>query len=120
MQAWGKIKFQSTSAPIGADDDFECRLFRFRFPVSIHVRPDRSGRHRTLETLVNNGIVSIHVRPDRSGRLVLLWPRRVWKIVSIHVRPDRSGRQEPSAAQVAFLAFQSTSAPIGADDAVTL
>ena len=83
--------FQSTSAPIGADDSATTSPAR-AWPC-FNPRPPRSERTTSGCHAPRGGdVVSIHVRPDRSGRHTIL--------------------QKALEAEV----FQSTSAPIGADD----
>ena len=84
--------------------------------VSIHVRPDRSGRLAIVAAILIITSVSIHVRPDRSGRLTARTSFADGTGVSIHVRPDRSGRLKRCRPCLIVEQFQSTSAPIGADD----
>ncbi len=132
--------FQSTPAPIGAGDrrtrwvSDRHRSFNPRPPrseratldsgvlgldvlVSIHARPDRSGRPAdplrrphslqgfnprpprseratcTSKRTQSEDKVSIHARPDRSGRQERHVCFSSVEDVSIHARPDRSGRR---------------------------
>ena len=95
------------------------RGMNYSLKVSIHVRPDRSGRPRAPPGAAARRHVSIHVRPDRSGRQPEPRGVRPPGNVSIHVRPDRSGRRLVHRRPNRWQTFQSTSAPIGADDSPT-
>ena len=138
----GTMQFQSTPAPIGAGDqhavavDVERERFNPRPPqseratrcgvavgqgpsVSIHARPNRSGRRLTYPVAADINIVSIHARPNRSGRHRGAMRVTGLRHVSIHARPNRSGRQGTRRAPTHCWSFQSTPAPIGAGDRPT-